>query len=88
MGTLGWFGMLITGFSYKMLPMFYLSHDYSIRLQKWSWFCGNAAVVTGVVAFLTGIKGGLLWLALLLLTAALLFYVYHLEQIQEKRHKK
>lgn len=47
----------------------------------------NAAVVTGVVAFLTGIKGGLLWLALLLLTAALLFYVYHLEQIQEKRHK-
>ncbi|WP_458462899.1 hypothetical protein [Paenibacillus sp.] len=87
MGTLGWFGMLITGFSYKMLPMFYLSHDYSIRLQKVVLILWNAAVVTGVVAFLTGIKGGLLWLALLLLTAALLFYVYHLEQIQEKRHK-
>ncbi|OMF65746.1 hypothetical protein MKY66_18375 [Paenibacillus sp. FSL R5-0766] len=87
MGTLGWFGMLITGFSYKMLPMFYLSHDYSIRLQKVVLVLWNAAVITGVVAFLTGIKGGLLWLALLLLTAALLFYVYHLEQIQEKRHK-
>ncbi|OMF15198.1 hypothetical protein BK131_09900 [Paenibacillus amylolyticus] len=87
MGTLGWFGMLITGFSYKMLPMFYLSHDYSIRLQKVVLVLWNAAVVTGVFAFLTGIKGGLLWLALLLLTAALLFYVYHLEQIQEKRHK-
>ncbi|WP_336764472.1 hypothetical protein [Paenibacillus sp. USHLN196] len=87
MGTLGWFGMLITGFSYKMLPMFYLSHDYSIRLQKVVLVLWNAAVITGVVAFLTGIMGGLLWFALLLLTAALLFYVYHLEQIQEKRHK-
>ncbi|WP_458123010.1 hypothetical protein [Paenibacillus sp. Z3-2] len=87
MGTLGWFGMLITGFSYKMLPMFYLSHDYSNRLQKVVLVLWNAAVITGVVAFLTGIKGGLLWFALLLLTAALLFYVYHLEQIQEKRHK-
>ncbi|MCF7753634.1 hypothetical protein KQ941_04185 [Paenibacillus xylanexedens] len=87
MGTLGWFGMLITGFSYKMLPMFYLSHDYSIRLQKVVLVLWNAAVITGVVAFLTGIKGGLLWFALLLLTVALLFYVYHLEQIQEKRHK-
>ncbi|MNP43625.1 hypothetical protein D3C76_1374550 [compost metagenome] len=32
-------------------------------------------------------KRGLLWLALLLLTAGMLVYVYHLEQIQEKRHK-
>ncbi|MFC9709831.1 hypothetical protein ACFTRD_16965 [Paenibacillus sp. NPDC056933] len=87
MGTLGWFGMLITGFSYKMLPMFYLSHNYSIRLQKVVLILWNAAVITGVVAFLTGIKGGLLWFALLLLTAAILFYVYHLEQIQENRHK-
>lgn len=87
MGTLGWFGMLITGFSYKMLPMFYLSHNFSIRLQKIVLLLWNAAVITGVFAFLTGIKGVLLWLALLFLTAALICYVYHLEQIQEKRHK-
>lgn len=87
MGTLGWFGMLITGFSYKMLPMFYLSHDFSIRLQKMILVLWNAAVITGVIAFLTGIQGGLLWFALLLLTGALICYVYHLEQIQEKRHK-
>ncbi|UPK41825.1 hypothetical protein [Paenibacillus pabuli] len=87
MGTLGWFGMLITGFSYKMLPMFYLSHNFSIRLQKVVLYVWNAAVITGAIAFLTGIKGGLLWFALLLLAAAAIFYVYHLEQIQEKRHK-
>lgn len=87
MGTIGWFGMLITGFSYKMLPMFYLSHHYPVRLQKIVLLLWNAAVITGVVAFLADMKRGLLWLALLLLTAGMLVYVYHLEQIQEKRHK-
>jgi len=87
MGTTGWFGMLITGFSYKMLPMFYLSHHYPVRLQKVVLLLWNAAVITGVTAFLTDHKEGLLWLALLLLTAGMLVYVYHLEQIQEKRHK-
>jgi hypothetical protein len=67
--------------------MFYLSHDFSIRLQKMVLVLWNAAVITGVIAFLTGIQGGLLWFALLLLTGALICYVYHLEQIQEKRHK-
>src|SRR5690606_7245031 len=33
LGFIGWFGMLITGFSYKMLPMFYLSHGHSSKLE-------------------------------------------------------
>jgi hypothetical protein len=86
-GTLGWFGMLITGFSYKMLPMFYLSHDIPIRLQKAVIALWNAAVITGAFAFLTGMQGSLLWFALLLITGALICYAAHLEQIQEKRHK-
>ncbi|MBB6023036.1 hypothetical protein HNR77_004136 [Paenibacillus sp. JGP012] len=86
-GTLGWFGMLITGFSYKMLPMFYLSHDIPTRLQKAVIALWNAAVIIGAIAFLTGIQGSLLWFALLLITGALICYAAHLEQIQEKRHK-
>ncbi|WP_339273104.1 hypothetical protein MKY59_18820 [Paenibacillus sp. FSL W8-0426] len=87
MGTLGWFGMLITGFSYKMLPMFYLSHHYPARLQHAVLYLWNAAVILGAAAFLTGIQGLMLWCALLLLAAALVCYAYHLEQIQDKRNK-
>ncbi|HIW33766.1 MAG TPA: cbb3-type cytochrome c oxidase subunit I [Candidatus Paenibacillus intestinavium] len=88
LGTVGWFGLLITGFSYKMLPMFYLSHNYPEKLQKVTLLLWNAAVVVGVLNFLLGEITVLLQLALAILTVAILVYNAHLLQIRKHRHKR
>lgn len=88
MGTIGWFGLLITGFSYKLLPMFYLSHDYPTKPQAGVLILWNASVLTGALSFLLGGSIWFKWAAILLLTLAVLLYNYHLLQIKRKRHKR
>lgn len=88
MGTTGWFGLLITGFSYKMLPMFYLAHDYPVKLQAGVLVGWNAAVLVGALSFLLGGSVWFKWAALLLLTASVLLYNVHLLQIRKHRHKR
>lgn len=88
LGTIGWFGLLITGFSYKMLPMFYLAHDYPTKLQSLTFILWNAAVLAGALSFLMGGSYWFKWFALLLLTAAIVVYNVHLLQIKKSRHKR
>ena len=87
LGSIGWFGLLITGFSYKMLPMFYLAHHFPIRLQSVTLLLWNVGVLTGASSFL--FDGGFWskWFALLLITAAVIVYTIHIGQIQKFRHK-
>src|SRR5690606_14358275 len=88
LGTIGWFGLLITGFSYKMLPMFYLSHNYPEKLQKVTLILWNAAVIAGALCFLLGGAPRMLQLAIAILTAAIIVYNVHLLQIRKHRHKR
>ncbi|MCK8488460.1 cbb3-type cytochrome c oxidase subunit I [Paenibacillus sp. MBLB2552] len=88
LGTLGWFGLLITGFSYKLLPMFYLSHDYPTRLEYVVLGLWNAGVLLGATSFLFGLSAGYKVAALLLIVLAVLCYNVHLLQIRSKRHKR
>jgi len=88
LGTIGWFGLLITGFSYKMLPMFYLSHDYSTKPQTAILLLWNAAVIVGALSFLLGSGFWMKWIALLLLAAAIVVYNIHMQQIKKHRHKR
>lgn len=87
LGVTGWFGMLITGFSYKLLPMFYLSHNYPTRLQHHTLWLWNAGIVVGVLTFLLDVGFWSLWIAILLLTIATITYNIHLLQIKKYRHK-
>ncbi|WP_163857006.1 hypothetical protein [Paenibacillus elgii] len=87
LGTLGWFGLLITGFSYKMLPMFYLSHGASDRPQYYIFGLWNAAVLLGVGAFLVPGGSGPMLVGILLLAAALLVYDRHIRDIRKHSHK-
>ncbi len=88
MGTVGWFGLLITGFSYKMLPMFYLAHDYPTKHQSIVLIVWNASVVVGAVSFLIGGDGWFIWFALSLLAAAVVVYNVYLLQVKKARHKR
>lgn len=88
LGTVGWFGLLITGFSYKMLPMFYLAHHYPTRLQNIVWVLWNASVWLGAVSFLFDLGFWPKWFALFLVVAAIGVYTFHLSQIRNHRHKQ
>ncbi|MCL6458282.1 MAG: hypothetical protein K6T85_09780, partial [Gorillibacterium sp.] len=86
-GTAGWFGLLITGFSYKMLPMFYLSHGHPETKQKIVIALWNAGVLVGASSFLFHAPGWVKWSALLFIVLALITYSLHLTEIYQHRHK-
>ncbi|WEK53258.1 MAG: hypothetical protein P0Y55_11725 [Candidatus Cohnella colombiensis] len=88
LGTIGWFGLLITGFSYKMLPMFYLAHHYPERMQRYVLLAWNAAVIVGACSFLFDGGSWSLEIAIILLAIALILYTIHLLQIKKHRHKR
>lgn len=88
MGTVGWFGLLITGFSYKMLPMFYLAHGVPDRFPKIVTLMWNAAVLAGVAFFLTGAPVAGFVVSLGLLTLALYAYNAYVSQVRKARHKR
>lgn len=87
-GTVGWFGMLITGFSYKMLPMFYLAHQYPASLQRAVLLLWNAGAVFGAASFLLGGDSWTTGTAFLLVTLAIVVYNVHIAQIRKHRHKR
>lgn len=84
-GAAGWFGQLIIGFSYKMLPMFYLAHGHPTRLEMRVILLWNAAVWTGALGFLLGAPVWIELLALTVLLAALAMYNLYTRQV--KKHK-
>ena len=88
LGTLGWFGMLITGFSYKMLPMFYLAHGFPTRMQYTTLSLWNLGVLTGAASFLFEWDFWTEWIALLLITLATITYNIHISQVYKHRHKR
>ncbi len=86
-GAIGWFGFLITGFSYKLFPMFYLSHGHPEALQRWVMGFLFAGVWMGVISFLLNAPAWSHWIGLLCTATAFSLYVYHLGQICKSRHK-
>lgn len=87
LGAIGWFGMLIVGFSFKMLPMFYLSHGYPESLQKTIVLLWNMTVLVGASSFLFDWPDAAKWLTLLLFAAAVTAYNFHIRQIRKHKHK-
>jgi hypothetical protein len=86
-GAIGWFGLLIASFSFKLLPMFYLSHGHSVRWEKPILILWNGAVILGAIAMLSGAGLPLLWAAFLLLTAAFAAYTRYIKHVMAKKHK-
>lgn len=87
LGAVGWFGLLITGFSYKLLSMFHLAHQVPTRKQKVVWFLWNLGVITGVTASILDAPLGH-WLGGGLITSALIAYSLHLKEIRKHAIKK
>ncbi|HEX7057707.1 MAG TPA: hypothetical protein VF260_11010, partial [Bacilli bacterium] len=83
----GWFAILISGFGYKLMPMFYLSHGYPNRPEKWILSILNAAVLLGAGFSLAGLAKFGAMAGLFLFSIAMAMFSYHARNIKKKKHK-
>lgn len=87
LGTAGWFTLLIFGFSYKMVPMFSLSHGYSMKPAKYVLIIYAAGLAAAIISFFIG-NNSLLTIALMILAGGFAFFTWHMLHILRKRVKK
>ncbi|GAB3789920.1 hypothetical protein [Virgibacillus kimchii] len=87
LGVAGWFSLLIFGFSYKLVPMFSLSHGYSMKWAKPAFITYIGGLIVLIISF---------WITFpyvdtigwLLLFLGFGFFVLDIKEILEKRVKK
>jgi hypothetical protein len=87
LGLVGWFTLLIFGFSYKMLPMFSLAHGFSMKLSTWVAITYIFGLVVVVLSFFYNSDLILLAGSILLFIGFTLFAI-HMNQVIKKRLKK
>lgn len=87
LGTAGWFTLLIFGFSYKMGPMFSLSHGYSMSLAKYVFAAYSLGLVLMILSFFFN-QALLLKVGLLFLLIGFSLFVWHMKLILNKKIKK
>lgn len=87
LGVAGWFTLLIFGFSYKLVPMFSLSHGFSMKWAKSAFL----TYVIGLVFLIGSFWFGFVYLETLgwiLLFLGFGFFVLDIKEILAKRIKK
>ncbi len=87
MGITGWFTLLIFGFSYKMVPMFALSHGFPMVQARYVYGLYVSGLVLTLVSFFTG-QNLLLKLGFFFLLAGFSVFSWHISIIIKKRLKK
>jgi hypothetical protein len=87
MGIAGWFTLLIFGFSYKMVPMFSLSHGFPMVQAKFVYGFYLSGLVVSLVSFFTN-NSLLLKIGFFLLLVGFSIFSWHISIIIKKRLKK
>ncbi|MEH7500874.1 hypothetical protein V7152_02360 [Neobacillus drentensis] len=87
MGLTGWFTLLIFGFSYKMVPMFSLSHGFPMVQAKYVYVFYLSGLVISLISFFTN-NSILLKIGFLLLLIGFSIFSWHIRIIIKKRLKK
>ncbi|EKN69552.1 hypothetical protein BABA_09006 [Neobacillus bataviensis LMG 21833] len=87
MGVTGWFTLLIFGFSYKMVPMFSLSHGFPMVQAKYVYGFYVTGLVATLISFFTD-SSILLKFGFFLLFAGFSIFSWHISIIIKKRLKK
>jgi hypothetical protein len=87
LGVVGWFTLLIFGFSYKMVPMFSLAHGYSMGPAKYVFFSYSVGLLITLIALISD-QSILLTIGLLLLGIGFALFSWHMSMIIKKRVKK
>ena len=87
LGVVGWFSLLIFGFSYKMVPMFSLAHGFSMKLSKPIYILYILGLLSTILSFWSN-QTYLFQLGMVLLFVSFTLFVWHIKQIIKKRLKK
>jgi hypothetical protein len=87
MGITGWFTLLIFGFSYKMVPMFSLSHGFPMVHARYVYLFYVMGLVCSVLSFFTE-SSVLLKIGFFLLLIGFSIFSWHISIIIKKRLKK
>jgi hypothetical protein len=87
MGITGWFTLLIFGFSYKMVPMFSLSHGFPMVQAKYVYVFYLSGLVVSLVSFFIN-NSLLLKIGFFLLLTGFSIFSWHIGIIIKKRLKK
>ncbi|WP_286228969.1 hypothetical protein [Neobacillus mesonae] len=87
MGLTGWFTLLIFGFSYKMVPMFSLSHGFPMVHARFVYGFYVSGLVITVISFFTG-QGLLIKAGFLFMLIGFSIFSWHVSIIIKKRLKK
>ncbi|MGG3562547.1 hypothetical protein ABES03_13215 [Neobacillus rhizosphaerae] len=87
MGVTGWFTLLIFGFSYKMVPMFSLSHGFPMIQARFVYGLYTGGLVTLLISFFME-NHFLLKMGFFLLLAGFSVFSWHISIIIKNRLKK
>lgn len=87
LGTVGWFSLLIFGFSYKMVPMFSLAHGFTMKPAVYVYIFYLTGVILMVASFFTG-NHLLEILGTFMLLAGFLTFTWHVKKMIDKRVKR
>ncbi|GBD91625.1 cytochrome C and Quinol oxidase polypeptide I [bacterium BMS3Abin04] len=86
--VIGWVTMVVMGVSYKLIPMFTLSHGYSMKSSKWAFWLVNIGLVGINIFFhfennIIEILGSTLFIA-----AGIAFFLFQVYLIYKNRLRK
>lgn len=87
MGVTGWFTLLIIGFSYKMVPMFSLSHGFPMVQARYVYGFYVAGLVVAIISFFID-SFIFLKIGFMLMFLGFSIYSWHISIIIKKRLKK
>ncbi|MED3625040.1 hypothetical protein [Neobacillus thermocopriae] len=87
LGLAGWFTLLIFGFSYKMVPMFSLSHGYPMTQARYVYGMYITGLLITLISFFNG-QYFLFITGFLLLFIGFSTFSWHISIIIKKRMKK
>jgi hypothetical protein len=87
MGVTGWFTLLIFGFSYKMVPMFSLSHGFPMVHARYVYGFYVTGLVVSLVSFFSN-SSTLLKIGFFFLLVGFSIFSWHISIIIKKRLKK
>src|SRR5699024_2051645 len=87
LGVAGWFTLLIFGFSYYLIPMFSLSHVFSMKWAKPAFFTFLIGLLMLIISFWLH-HSGLQMISWFILFAGFGFFVLVVREILAKRLRK
>lgn len=84
----GWVTMIIMGVSYKLIPMFTLSHGYSLTPAKYTLALVNLGIIGASIAINFKDPGILFDISLMIIAASLMIFLYQIFLIIKSRIRK